>query len=56
MGLFPRFNARLIPLDKLPKYYIKDGKKYETQTNKEINKNKLYPFQNFLYDLFFFYH
>jgi hypothetical protein len=41
MCIFPkRWQGRLIPLDKLPKYYIKDGKKYETRTNKLItNEN-----------------
>jgi len=39
MSVFPkRWQGRLISLDKLPQYYIKDGKKYETKTNKLINK------------------
>ena len=37
MSIFPeRAQGRLIPLDKLPKYYMKEGKVYETRTNKLI--------------------
>ena len=39
MGIFPnRWMGRKIPIDKLPKHYIKDGKVYETRTNKEVKK------------------
>lgn len=43
MCVFPeRWRGRSIPTDKLPKYYIKDGKKYETKTNKQIKmKDKI---------------
>ncbi len=37
MKIFPnRWIGRKIPVDNLPKYYIKDGKTYETKTNKEV--------------------
>lgn len=35
MSIFPKkWQGRLIPIDKMPKYYVKDGKVYETKTNK----------------------
>jgi len=41
MSIFPeRWMGRGVPTDKLPKYYIKDGKKYNTRTNEEVPKNK----------------
>lgn len=40
MSIFPeRWQGRPIPTNKLPKYYTKDGKIYETRTNKQIDKN-----------------
>ncbi|CAB4136491.1 hypothetical protein UFOVP584_26 [uncultured Caudovirales phage] len=37
MSILPkRWQGRIIDLNKIPKYYIKDGKKYETKTNKLI--------------------
>jgi len=36
MSIFPKkWQGRLIPVNNIPKYYIKDGKIYETKTNKE---------------------
>ena len=36
MSIFPeRWQGRLIPINNIPKYYIKDGKIYETKTNKK---------------------
>ena len=40
MSIFPeRWMGRGVPTDKLPKYYIKDGKKYNTRTNEQVPKN-----------------
>lgn len=37
MSIFPKqWQGRTIDLSKLPKHYIKDGKVYETKTNKEV--------------------
>ena len=41
MSIFPeRWKGRLIPIKNIPKFYIKDGKTYETRTNTE-EKNKI---------------
>lgn len=40
MGIFPeRWMGRGIPIEKLPKYYTKNGKKYNTRTKEEVLKN-----------------
>jgi len=39
MSIFPeKWQGRLIPTHNIPKFYIKDGKIYETKTNKEIKQ------------------
>lgn len=41
MGIFPKkWQGRTIDLCKLPKHYIKDGKVYETRTNKLVDNTK----------------
>ena len=41
MSFFPeRWMGRGVPTDKMPQYYIKDGKKFCTRTNVKIVKKK----------------
>jgi hypothetical protein len=40
MSIFPeRLMGRKIPIENIPKFYVKKGKVYETKSNKEVKRN-----------------
>jgi len=42
MNIFPKkWRGRLIPLNKIPEFYIKEGEIYETKTNKPMGRKQL---------------
>lgn len=49
MSIFPeRWQGLLIPTHNIPKLYIKDGRTYETRTNKEVKTSFMTEKQKYI--------